>query len=223
MKFRQRAQSVLIIGLGRFGRHLAIKLMELGNEVMVVDKSEAAVQRVSEVIEDIFIGDCTNEAVVKSLGVGNFDICLVSIGGNFEASVVITSLLKKMGARYIVTKSGRDIQADILKQIGADEVIYPERILAEKLAVRMTKPNIVDFIELTPDYVIYEIAAPDYRKGKTISKIDVRKKDRISILCIKSGNRINTMPTPDYEFFGNEQIVVSGKTTDIERLMNNYN
>lgn len=206
--------------MGRFGRHLARKLLELDNEVMIVDKNAAMVQEISETIEDVFIGDCTNENVIKSLGVRNFDICFVTIGDNFESSLIITSFLKRMGASHVVTKASRDIQADILRQIGADEVIYPERVLAEKLAVRITKPNIVDYIELTADYVIYELGAPDSWVGKTIAAIDVRRKYQISILCIKKGDEVNPLPMADYVFQGSEQIVVSGKVADIEKLVN---
>jgi len=220
MKFRQRSKSILVIGMGRFGRHLAKNLLNYDNEVMVVDKNEAMVQEISEHIEDIFIGDCTNINVIRSLGVSNFDMCFVTIGDNFESSLIITSLLKKMGAKHVVTKTSRDIQEDILKQIGADDVIYPERVLAEKLALRITKPNIVDYIELTADYVIFEMGAPDHWKGKTISQIDVRRKYRINILCIKKGEAVNPLPSPDYEFEGIEQIVISGKVDDIEYLLN---
>ncbi|MCL1950049.1 MAG: TrkA family potassium uptake protein [Turicibacter sp.] len=220
MKFKQRAKSVLIIGMGRFGRHLATKLVELDNEVMIVDKQEIMVRELAEIIEDVFIGDCTNENVVKSLGVRNFDICFVTIGDNFESSLIITTLLKKFGASHVITKTSREIQSDILKRIGADEVIYPERVLAEKMAVRITKPNIVDYIELTPEYVIFEIGIPAYWVGRTIADIDVRRKYQISILCIKRHEVVNPLPMADYEFQGGEQIVVSGRISDIERLMN---
>ena len=219
MRFKHEVKSILVIGMGRFGRHLARKLLELDNEVLVVDKREDMVQEMSEIMEDILIGDCTNEHVVKSLGVRNFDLCFVTIGDNFESSLIITSLLKKMGAKYIVTKSSRDVQADILKQIGADEVIYPERVLAEKLAVRISKPNIVDYIELTPEYVIFEIGVPLSWKGKTIASIDVRRRYQVSILCIKQYDQVMPMPEADYEFLGNEQIVISGKLMDMEKLM----
>jgi len=220
MKFRQRSKSILVIGMGRFGRHLAQKLLEYDNEVMVVDKNEARLQEISEHIEDIFIGDCTNINVINSLGVRNFDMCFVTIGDNFESSLIITSLLKKVGAKHVVTKTGREIQADILKQIGADEVVFPERVLAEKLALRITKPNIVDYIELTADYVIFELGVPDNWQGKTIAQIDVRRKYQINILCIKRGETVNPLPSPDYEFHGTEQIVISGKVDDIEYLIN---
>ncbi len=219
MKTRQKTKSVLIIGMGRFGRHLAMKMRDLGNEVMVADKNEEVIQNISEVIDDVIVGDYTNESVIRALGVGNFDICFVTIGKNFESSLIITSLLKKMGAKYIVTKAGRDIQTDILKKIGADEVVYPERELAEKLAVKYTVNNIFDYIELTSDYAIYEIATPNDWIGKTIGSINVRRKYHIYILAVKNDVLVEPMPSADYQFHQGEQIIISGKSTDIERLI----
>ena len=120
-------KSVLVVGMGRFGRHLAGKMIELGNEVMVVDQDENIIQDLPNIYTDSHIGDCTNENVVRSLGVNNFDICFVTIGENFQSSLVITSLLKKCGAKYVCTKASQDIQAEFLMKIGADEVVYPER------------------------------------------------------------------------------------------------
>jgi len=218
MKQKQKVKSILVIGMGRFGKHLAVKLFELGNAVMVVDKDDKIIQSVSSVIEDVIVGDCTDENVIRALGIGNFDMCFVTIGKNFESSLVVTSLLKKFGAKYIVTKAGRDIQTDILKKIGADEVVYPERELAEKLAVKYNASSILDYIELTSDHAIYEIDVPEDWVGKTIGEINVRRRYRINILAVKNEASVQTMPCADYEFHDGEQIVISGKPADIERL-----
>ena len=145
-------KSILIIGMGRLGCHLATKMQELGNDVMVIDENPAIIESLSSVYTDTSIGDCTNEAVIQSLGVNNFDICFVTIGNDFESSLVITSLLKSNGAKLVVSKAKTDIQADLLRKIGADEVVYPEREVAEKLAVRFNAKNIFDFIKLTSEY-----------------------------------------------------------------------
>jgi len=217
-KQKQKVKSLLVIGMGRFGKHLATNLLKLGNAVMVVDKDEKIIQNISSVIEDVIVGDCTDENVVKALGVGNFDMCFVTIGKNFEASLIITSLLKKLGAKYIVTKAGRDIQTDILKKIGADEVIYPERELAEKLAVKYNASSILDYIELSPDHVIYEIAIPADWVGKTIGGINVRGKYHINVLAVKNEVSVQSMPGADYEFHAGNHLVISGKPADIKRL-----
>ncbi len=218
MKQKQKAKSILVIGMGRFGKHLAVKLFELGNDVMVVDKDDKIIQSVSSIIEDVIVGDCTDENVVRALGIGNFDMCFVTIGKNFESSLVVTSLLKKFGAKYIVTKAGRDIQTDILKKIGADEVVYPERELAEKLAVKYNASSILDYIELSPEHAIYEIYVPEDWVGKTIGEINVRRRYRINVIAVKNEASVQPMPYADYEFHDGEQIVISGKPADIKRL-----
>ena len=188
-------KSVLVIGLGRFGRHIAQRMMELGNDVMVVDKNEELVEQYSPEFTDSLIGDCRNEAVLRSLGVSNFDICIVAIGEDFQASLEITSLLKELGAKFVVSKANRDRQAKFLMKIGADEVIYPEKETAEKLAVRYNAKNIFDFIELTPEYSIYEIPILPAWAGRSISELNIRRKYHINIIAVKnSGNRPSGRP-----------------------------
>ena len=147
-------KTVLIIGIGRFGNHLCRKMAELNNEVMAVDIREEAIEDILPLVTNAQIGDCTNEEVLHSLGVGNFDICFVCIGNNFQSSLEITNLLKEMGAKYVISKANRDIQAKFLLKNGADEVVYPNRDLAEKLAVRCSMDNVFDYIELTEGYTI---------------------------------------------------------------------
>ena len=144
-------KSILVIGMGRFGRHLAKKMLELGNDVMIVDKDTSVIEQYSTVFTDSQIADCTNENVLRALGVNHFDICFVAIGDDFQSSLVITALLKELNAKFVVAKAKQDIQADLLMRIGADEVVYPEREMAEKLAVRYNATNIFDFIELTKE------------------------------------------------------------------------
>ena len=141
-------KSLLVIGMGRFGKHLARKLMELGNDVMIIDKDESIINTLSASFTDAFVGDCTNPAVIHSLGINNFDICFVTIGDNFQSSLEITSLLKEAGAKYIVSKATVDMQAKFLKQIGADEVVYPEHDMAIRLAIKHNANNVFDYIEI---------------------------------------------------------------------------
>lgn len=212
---KRKSKSILVIGLGRFGRHLAMKMQELGNSVMVVDIKENLEQDISYIFNDYMIGDCTNVNVLNAIGVHNFDICFVTIGKNFEASIVITSLLKTMGAKYIVTKTGRDIQKDVLKKVGADDVVYPERELAEKLAVKYNTDNIFDYIELPGEYSIYEISAPKDWIGKKVSTIDVRKKHGINILAVKNGKTLQPAPGADYVFNEGDELIVMAKERDV--------
>lgn len=211
-------KSVLVIGMGRFGRHLAEKMQELGNDVMIVDRDERLINDMASQFTDSHIGDCTSEAVIRALGVKQMDICFVSIGEDFQSSLVITSMLKRAGAKCVVAKANQEIQADLLKQIGADEVVYPERDLAEKLAVRYNANNIFDYIQLTEDYSIYEIPIPVSWVGRTIMEVDVRRKHHVNIIAIKSGNTLQPTPSADFVFRAEDHIVVIGKSADVFKL-----
>lgn len=211
-------KSILVIGMGRFGRHLAKKMLELGNDVMIVDKDAAVIEQYSTVFTDSQIADCTNENVLRALGVNHFDICFVAIGDDFQSSLVITALLKELNAKFVVAKAKQDIQANLLTRIGADEVVYPEREMAEKLAVRYNATNIFDFIELTKEYAIYEIPVPSAWMGKTISEINIRQKYKINIIAMKINNDLKLLPGADYRFTETDHMVVIGKATDVFKL-----
>jgi len=211
-------KSILVIGMGRFGRHLAKKMLELGNDVMIVDKDASVIEQYSTMFTDSQIADCTNENVLRALGVNHFDICFVAIGDDFQSSLVITALLKELHAKYVVAKAKQDIQADLLMRIGADEVVYPEREMAEKLAVRYNATNIFDFIELTKEYAIYEIPVPSAWAGKTISEINIRQKYKINIIAMKINNDLKLLPGADYRFTDTDHMVVIGKAADVFKL-----
>ncbi len=211
-------KSILVIGMGRLGKHLASTMLKLGNEVMVIDKDPDVIETLSPLHGDANIGDCTNENVIMALGVESFDICFVTIDSDFESSLVVTSLLKTHGAQMVISTAKRDIQADLLKKIGADEIVYPEREIAEKLAVRYNANNIFDFIKLTSEYAIYEIPTPSEWTGKTIVSIGVRQNYQVNIIAIKKGNTLNTMPGPDYIFKADDHVIVIGKAGDVFKL-----
>ena len=211
-------KSVLIIGMGRLGMQLAVKMEEMGNDVMAIDQNEAVIEVVSGHVTDCMTGDCTNENVIASLGVENFDICFVTIGDDFQSSLVITYLLKKAGARNIVAKARQDIQAELLKTIGASEVIFPEKEMAEKLAVRYNADNIFDYIPLTTDDAIYEIKAPSSWYGKTIVQLNVRVNYKVSIIAVKNGEDIITSPGASYKFKNGDHMMVIGKSSDVFKL-----
>ena len=211
-------KSVLVIGMGRLGRNLAAEMLKLGNEVMVVDEKPEIIQSLSENLPDCHIGDCTNESVLKSLDVKSFDVCFVTIGANFESSLVITILLKKLGAKKIIAKASQDIQANILTTIGADEVIYPELDMAQSLAVKYSASNVFDYLELSDEYGIFEIPVLPYWVGETIIKIDVRKKYRLNIIAVKNGENMIVSPPADYSFKEKDHVVVVGKPKDALKI-----
>ncbi len=211
-------KSVLIIGMGAFGRHLAVKMTELKNDVMIVDKDAAIIDEMSSLVTDAQIGDCTKEDVLRALGVGNFDVCFVTIGDTFQSSLEITSLLKDLGAKYVISKASRDIQAKFLLRNGADEVVYPDRDMADKLAVRCSANNVLDYFSLTDEFSIFEIPAMQSWIGRSIVEVNIRKKYHINILLVKNGSSIMTMPRADYVFKEEDKIIVIGKADEILRL-----
>ena len=190
-------RSMLVIGLGHFGTHLALKLSELGNEVMVVDRDEEAVNKIAPQVTTALVGDCMSPEILKSLGVGNFDICFVCISDNFQSSLEITSLLKDLGARYVISKTDRDIHAKFLRRIGADEVIFPERDMAQRTAFRASARNAFQYIELTPEYAIFEMKLPDNWSGKSVKQLDVRSRHNLNIIAVKRNEQVVPITSPD--------------------------
>lgn len=212
-------KSILIIGMGRFGRHLCKNLSQLGNEVMIVDEKEENLEELLPYVVSAKIGDCTNEAVLRSLGVDNFDLCFVCIGTNFQSSLEITSMVKELGGRYVVSKANRDIHAKFLLRNGADDVIYPEKQMALWSAVRYSSDNVFDYIELTPEHAIYETQVPEPWVGKTIVQLAVRQKYHISILAIKRSGRLEPLPGPDHTFQRDETLLALGSNRDMQKFL----
>lgn len=214
-------KSILIIGMGAFGRHLALKMTELKNDIMIVDKNAAIIEELSTLVTDAQIGDCTKEDVLRSLGVSNFDICFVTIGDTFQSSLEITSLLKDLGAKYVISKASRDIQAKFLLRNGADEVVYPDKDMANKLAIRCSANNVLDYLSITNEYSIFEIPIIKDWAGCSIEEINVRKKYHINILLVKNGNSIMTLPKADYIFKEDDQVIVIGRSEEVLKFTEN--
>ncbi len=212
-------KSILIIGMGKFGHHLCMNLARLGNEIMIVDDREEVLEDLLPIVTSAKIGDCTNEEVLKTLGVRNFDICFVCIGTNFQSSLEITSLLKEMGAKYVISKANRDIHAKFLLRNGADEVIYPDRDIAEKLAVKVSANHVFDYIELTEEHSIYEIPLIREWVGRTIADIDIRAKYHVNVLGTKKDGELSLLPGADYVLKKEEHLMVLGRNEDVDRIL----
>lgn len=211
-------KTILLIGLGRFGRHVAMKLHELNHQVMAVDQDEEKVNRILPYVTSAQIGDSTNEEFLASLGVRNFDVCIVAIGDNFQSSLETASLLKEAGAKKVVARAARDIQAKFLLRNGADEVVYPERQIAVWTAIRYSSDNISDYIALGDDHAIFEIQVPDNWVGKTIGQLDVRKRHHVSILPIKqNGHFAMTVITPETCLPANSTMLVLGTNQNVQK------
>lgn len=211
-------KSVLIIGMGTLGRHLARKMIEFGNEVMIVDKDEDIIQEMAQEISNAIVGDCAAEGVLRSLGVNNFDFCFVTVGEDFYAALEITAILKELGAKCVISKAKKNRQAEFLKKIGADEVFYPEEEMAESLAIKYTVDNIYDYIELTDEYSVFEMPMIKEWIGKTIVEANVRKEYGINIIAIKNGGHMNPSPEPEYVFKEGDHIIVIGKAKDVLKI-----
>jgi trk system potassium uptake protein TrkA len=212
-------KSILIIGLGRFGSHLCRDFSRLENEIMIVDQDEAKLEDLLPYVVSAKIGDCTNEKVLNSLGVGNFDLCFVCIGNNFQSSLEITSQLKELGAKYVVSKANRDIHAKFLLRNGADEVIYPDHDIAEKVAVRFSSDQVFDYVELGNTYSIYEIAPLQEWIGHSVKDVNVRVQYNTNIIGIKKADGQISMPGPDYVFQPSEHLMVMGQQKDLEAIL----
>ena len=210
-------KSILIIGLGRFGRHLCQKFMSLNNEVMIVDRDEAAVSALADNVTSAQIADCTDENALRALGVQNFDICFVCIGSDFASSLLITSMLKDMGAAHIIAKASRDIHAKLLLRNGADDVVYPERDSAERLATRLSAQNVFDYIELTDEYSIYEIPPLESWVGRSVRDVDVRNKYHINILAVKRDGKMDLSVQPNTQFRAGDTLLVLGDYRNLQK------
>ena len=210
-------KSILLIGLGRFGRHIAIKLDELHHQVMAVDKEDTRVDAVLPFVTNAQIGDATNEDFLSSLGVGNFDVCIVAIGDSFQNSLEVTSLLKELGARMVVSRAARDVHAKFLLRNGADEIVYPERQLADWVAIRYSADHILDYIELDEEHAIFEISIPEEWIGKTIGQLDIRKKYNINIMALKTNDIMNLEISSDTQLLKDSTMLVLGETKHIQK------
>lgn len=210
-------KQILLIGLGRFGKHIAMELNSLGHQVMAVDDNEERINEALPYITNGQIGDGTNEAFLDSLGIPNFDVCIVTISDDFQASLECTYLLKELGAKMIVSRAERDGQAKFLLRNGADEVVYPEKQLAKWTAIRFSSDHILDYIALDDEHAIFEVDLPQSWEGKTVIEVDVRRKYGINIMGIKKDGKLNLTVTPDTRFSPEDTILVLGKYKDLQK------
>ena len=210
-------KSILLIGLNNFGVYLAKDLRALGHQVMAVDKREDRIDAILPFVTDAQIGDSTSEPFLRSLGVNNYDVCLVAIGNDFQSSLETASLLKELGAKLVVARADREVQAKFLLRNGADEVINPEKQIAEWAAIRYASNHILDYVKLDEDHAIFEITVPRDWVGKTVGEIDIRKRFGINIMAVKENGHMNLSVTPDTVLSGNRTMLVLGEHRAIQR------
>lgn len=215
------AKQFVVIGLGRFGRSVATTLYSLGNDVLAIDLNEDTVQDISEKVTHAVQADATDETTLKALGIRNFDVAVVTIGSSVQSSIMATLLAKELGVKYVISKAQNESHAKVLYKIGADRVVFPERDMGVRVGHNLCSSNILDYIELSPDYSIMEITAIEQWEGKTLRELSMRSKYGINVMAIKRGNDINISPTAEDVIKPGDVIVVIGGTEElkvVERL-----
>ena len=210
-------KSILLIGMGRFGKHIAMNLNQLGHQVMVVDNVEERIDDILPYVTSAQIGDSTNVDFLESLGIANFDVCIVAIGNNFQSSLETTSLLKELGAKLVVSRAARDVQAKFLLRNGADEVVYPEKQLAKWTAIRYSADHILDYIELDGDHAMFEVQIPENWIGRTIGQIDIRKKYSINIIGLRKNGELDMSLTSETVLENGSTMLVLGRYKELQR------
>ncbi len=213
-------KSFLLIGMGKFGRMLGEKMLNMGDEVTIVDKSESVIDTLGSKYTNAMIANCMNADALALMDVPSYNACIVAIGDDFQASLEIASNLKDLGAKRVISRAATEIQSKFLLRVGADEVIYPDRDIAEKLAVRLNSTNVINYIDLDAEYSIFEIACPSRWAGKKLIDINPRKKLGMNILTIKKGKSVISTLDGEYVFETGDQLVVFGNTERILEFTN---
>lgn len=210
-----------VIGLGRFGQSVALTLSSLGHDVLVIDNNEHLVQEIAEDVTHAVQVDARDEAALKQLGIRNFDVVVVAISQDIESSILITVILKDLGVKTVVAKAQNQLHGKVLEKVGADKVVFPEKDMGVRLVHNLVSPNILDFIELHPDYSIMEVIAPKSFVNKTLGQLNLRAKYNLSVLAIKKEDTIVVAPGADAKIEANDAIILVGRSEVLEKLMNN--
>lgn len=208
--------SAIIIGVGQFGAHIAKRMSELRCEVMAIDVNEERINEILPYVTHAQIGDSTNPEFMRTIGVGNYDVCIVTIGNSFQTSLETTSLVKELGANVVVSRAVNDVQMKFLLRNGADEVIYPEKQTAMRVATKYASKTILDYIELDSDISIYEMKVPKEWNGKTIMQLDIRKKFNVNIIAVKRNAHLS-IPTPTMLIMAEDVALVIGERKNIQK------
>lgn len=213
-------KQFIVIGIGRFGSGVAERLCELGQEVLAVDTDEEAIQKISEKVTHAVTADATDENILKSLGVRNFDAAVVAIGSDIQSSILTTLMLKEMGVKHVVAKAQNELHAKVLLRIGADKIVFPERDMGERVAHNLISSNILEYIELSPEHSIIEYAVPKSWIGKNLRDINMRAKFGVTVVAIRSKNdeRINISPKADNEIKEGDIMIVIGDNDELKKL-----
>ena len=210
-------KSILLIGLGRFGRHIAQDLNQLGHQVMAVDDVEERVNAVLPYTTSAQIGNSTDPAFLESLGIRNYDACIVTIARDFQSSLETTSLLKELGARLVVSRAASDVQAKFLLRNGADEVVYPEKQLAKWTAIRYSSDHILDYIELDDEHAMFEVPIPGAWVGQSVGQLNIRRKYGINLIGVKRDGKLDLSVNSETILNQEETMLVLGRYQELQK------
>lgn len=213
-----KKKQFIVIGCGRFGSSVAKTLYNMGHDVLAIDHNEEIVQDISDEVTHSVQADATDEAVLKSLGVRNFDVAIVTIGSNIQSSIMVTSIIKELGINHVVAKAQNEIHSKILFKIGADRVVFPERDMGTRVAHNLISSNILDYIELSSDYSIMEITAFDEWIGKTLLQLNIRSRFGLNVMAIKQGAEINISPMANDIIKKDDVLIVVGHNKAFKKL-----
>lgn len=213
-----KRKSFAIIGAGRFGSSLSITLAEMGHDVLVMDTDETRVQELSDKVTHALQADSTNEQNIKMLGIANFDAVIVAIGTEIQASILTCLMIKELGAKYVVAKALTEQHGKVLERIGVDRVVFPERDMGVRLARQLTNSHVLDCMDLSPEYSVEELLAPDFMAGKSLQELSLRQRYSVNLIAIRSGDALNILPLPADIIKKNDLLIVIGKNKDLAKL-----
>jgi trk system potassium uptake protein TrkA len=213
-------KSILLIGIGRFGHHIAKELNALNAEILAIDSDEESLKHISEYVTKTLIGNSADSEFMKTVGVNNFDACIVAIGDEFQNSLETVLNLKELGAKKVIARASKESQEKLLRKIGADFVVYPEMQLAKWTALRCGTDSIYDFMDLDDGFGVFEIGTPEEWVGKTLAELDLRKKHSINIIGVKENGRTKIVLGPNFEFKAKDTLLVIAKIDDAGKLFN---
>ncbi|MDQ6599220.1 TrkA family potassium uptake protein [Bacillus salipaludis] len=213
-------EQYAVIGLGRFGLSIATKLFESGKEVLGVDVNEERVDDAHPYTTHALIADSTDAEALKSIGIRNIDTVIVAIGNDIQASILSVLLLKELGVKKVIAKALNKLHGQVLKKVGADWVVYPERDMGIRVAHQLLSPNVLNFIEISKDYSVEEVKIPEKMTEKTLRELDLRAKFNLTVIAIRHGHEINITPSPDKKIARGDVLVVIGENSDLEQFSN---
>lgn len=211
-------KQFVVVGLGRFGASVATTLADNGHDVLAIDRDPEKVQAISADVTHAVEADATDEEALKTLGVRNFDVAVVSIGDNVSANILCTLILKELNLPYVIVKAPDKLHGKVLSKVGADRIVYPERDMGARIAQNLISSNVLDYIEFAPEYGVIEILASDKMVGKTLKELELRASFDVNVMAIKRGEDIHISPGADDTIEAGDKLILMGKNENLDKM-----